>query len=857
MTRDRRRRRAKVANVLAALLGSALILDVLGSGAGPVPALGKVLDPGRGVWASASGGTLPRTQALRLAGMHGVATVAFSPDGMAAITAPSDWDAFLAMGYVQAAFRLTEMDLSRRLGEGLLAQLTGGAAVSSDRFELQLGLLRTARAEWASTPRSGPAGQALTGYAQGVNDWLGRLQATGQWPALFTLTGVYPRPWTPVDSLVIQETLTQELSFTTTPLDEELLTRSLGAQRMSQWFPVLPPGTQRPYDPGPYRDLGVSGLPAQQPGPVGAPGGCGDPGAGAVTGPAAAARSAQAAEATAVTSLLREVSKLPAAEIHRSPDSNAWAVNGPAVAGGTAMLAGDPHLPTTLPSVWYEISLQTPDLDVSGVSVAGLPAVLLGHNRHIAWSLTDVQNQSAIFYAEQTSPARPGQYCWRGRWRQMGHIRYVIPVRGGPPAHLDVSVTVHGPVLTEDGQTVSVFWTGNIASPDLAAILGVDAAADFRQFRSALAAWHAPTQNFVYADDRGNIGAISAGYYPVVARGDPWLPLPGDGRHDVIGTIPYPAVPQAYDPASHVIATANQRPVGPGYPYYIGTAEDFFDPGYRSDEIYRFLVSRQSMTPADFAALQHDVTDRLAAAIVPRLLAALTGTETPVASAARAVLRGWDYSMSQNSAAASIWWEFWDSYLSAVFQPWWKSADVPVRLDSGLGISALSSLGEDLAQWTAHDQANPAFTPPGSPARTAAQVMRLAFEQAVRELARRLGGSPQSWTWGRLHSRVYPSLTQAAGLGYGPRPDGGDPRTVDAADGGLQSSSGPSWRMIITWPGTSAARAEGIYPGGQSENPASPWYQDQFRQWWSGNYLPFPSGGTAGGQATWTLESVR
>ena len=182
---------------------------------------------------------------------------------------------------------------------------------------------------------------------------------------------------------------------------------------------------------------------------------------------------------------------------------------------------------------------------------------------------------------------------------------------------------MHGPVMTQAGQTTSVDWMGNVPSPDLAVLLAVNTAHDWAQFHAALAHWRAPTQNFVYADDRGHIGAISAGYYPVVRRGQPWLPMPGTGADDVAGVIPYPAVPQVYDPPGHVVATANQRPVGPSYPYYIGTSANFFDPGYRASQIYASLTGRHGMTPASFAAVQTSLTDPLARRILPALRAAL------------------------------------------------------------------------------------------------------------------------------------------------------------------------------------------------------------------------------------------
>jgi penicillin amidase len=525
------------------------------------------------------------------------------------------------------------------------------------------------------------------------------------------------------------------------------------------------------------------------------------------------------------------------------------------------MLAGDPHLPQTVPSIWYQAALSAPGLAVTGVTVPGLPGVLIGHNAHIAWSLTDVQNQATLFYSERTSKGRPGQYFWRGAWRRMQRVRYSIPVRGGAPVPLTVDITVHGPVLTHAGQTTSVDWMGNVASPDLAVLLAVDSSADFAQFRSALADWRAPSQNFVYADDHGNIGAISAGLYPIVPRGDPWLPLPGTGADDVAGVIPYRAVPQVYDPPGHVVATANQRPVGPSYPYYIGTTDDFFDPGYRAVRIYALLHGRSRMGAAAFAAAQLDVTDALAQRIVPRLLAALHGRHlSPAEAAAARLLGGWDARMSASSAAAALWWTFWGDYLGAVFGPWWTADKVPVRKDrAGLAVSARQfSLDQVLEAWTVSDPANAAFTPPGGPRRTARVVMRAAFAAAVAHLAARLGGAPSAWAWGRLHTRQFPSITQAPGLGYGPRASAGDAWTVDAADGGLVSHSGPSWRMIVTWTGHGAATGEGVYPGGQSENPASAWYSDQMADWWNGRYLPMPpASGTAAGSLQWNLTPGR
>jgi penicillin amidase len=862
----------RVINVLAALLVSAAVLALFAVGYGPVPALGRALVPGHGAWASAAGGQPIHSQALSVPGLAHPVSVAFTSHGVASVHAADEADAYLALGYLHARFRLTEMDLERRLGEGRIAQLAGPPGLSSDRFELRLGLLRTAQAEWAATPRTSPAAQVLIAYSRGVNDYLAQARRTGQWPSLFGLTGVYPSPWTPIDSLVLQGILTQQLDYTTTPLDYAILQRTLGRAHTMAWFPILAPGPGTPYDPGPYRYRGLAPI-APQAGQALTTATTamvrGSRAEAPVPGPGSSTGRITAGAATAAAAILAQTGALPPGLIHEFPDSNAWAANGPKVSGAKSMLAGDPHLPQTVPSIWYQVALSAPGLSVTGVSVPGLPGVLIGHNAHIAWSLTDTQNQATLFYTERTSKSRPSQYFWRGAWRRMRQVHYTIPVRGGPAAHLTVNITVHGPVMTQAGQTTSVDWMGNIPSPDISVMIGVAHSRDFAQFRAALAAWRAPSQNFVYADDRGNIGAISVGYYPLVRHGDPWLPMPGTGADDVAGVIPYASVPQVYDPPGHVVATANQRPVGRSYPYYIGTSANFFDPGYRAGEIYASLRGQRGMRPASFAAIQLSLTDRLAQQIVPRLLAALRGAHLSAQQQeAAALMRGWDATMAQNSAAAALWWTFWGDYLDAVFRPWWKAAKVPVHKDPpGLAISPQNqfSLDQVLASWTTGDPANSAFSPPGGPRRTAPEVMRAAFATAVTHLAATLHGAPSSWAWGRIHSRQFPSVTQADALGYGPRASGADSWTVNAADGGLVSHQGPSWRMIVAWAGRGTATGAGVYPGGQSENPASPWYEDQMADWWDGRYLAMPPaggypvggnpvGGYPAGQVRWSLR---
>jgi penicillin amidase len=895
----------RVVNLTGAVVVSALLLGVLGFGYGAIPALGPVLDPGRGAWTSASGGQPVSSQWLHVPGLAGPVTVSYTKQGLASISAGSTHDVSLALGYVHAKFRLSELDAERRLGEGRLAQLAGPSDLSSDEFELRLGLLRTARNEWART--TGASRAALISYSQGVNDDIAEVRASGDWPALFSLSGQYPRDWTPVDSLVVQGVLTQELDYTTGPLDMALIDKSLGSARTADWFPTMAENTQTPYDPGPYVKLpltpvapdaassvllavttaaGTTGAGTTRAGdsaatltaavaPASSPGGGG--------GAGDAGTRSDDSTAAGAASVLAQLSQLLPTQTHHYPDSNAWAANGPAVKGGGALLGGDPHLPQTLPSVWFEVSLSAPGYQAAGVSVPGMPGVLLGHNKNIAWSLTDTQNSATLYYKEQV---RGPQYYWRGQWRPLTVVHYAIPVRGGATRQLTVRITAHGPIMSQAGQTMAVDWMGNVPSGDLGALLGINTASNFTQFKTALAGWHAPTQNFVYADAAGNIGVFAPGYYPQVPAGcQPWLPMSGSGGCDITGVIPDRAVPQAYDPPSHLIATDNQRPVDAGYPYYVGTAYDFYDPGYRAAHAYGALRAAEPLTADSIAKLQNDVTDPLAARLLPAVTSALSSAGLSGADKdAAALLSSWHGSMDQGSTAASLWWTFWNQYLTTVFNPWWKSAKVPVsrdRIDLAVG-PGIAPLAEDLEAWTLGDQSNAAFAGPSGHGPGSAQAAIVAaFKKTVSRLSSKLGGEPASWTWGRLHSRSFPSITGADGLGYGPRPAGGDPYTEDAADGGLDAKTGPSWRMIaslglgsqwtdVTGPvfrsdaaslGTTKFTADapyvyaiGVYPGGQSENPASPWYDNLVPLWWDGQYLSIPDPGSTAGAVIWRLD---
>ena len=833
----------RVLHLLFALLVTGGILYAATAGAGPLPPLAAVLNPGTGVWTSARSASPLQTETLHFTGLQQPVKVIFEANGTPHILAATDDDLFWTIGYLQARFRLTQMDLMRRQGEGLLSQILGKEALDSDRFQVMLGLDRAARRDWQTLPNHSLSREGLQKFSDGVNALITQDEQNHALPFMFKLLNYQPQPWSPIDTLVIQGEMTQDLDFSTTPLDYALMVKSLGYDRTMQWFPILPPDAQHPYDQGPYQS-------AANPTPL----------------PSQLALSDGVLQN--IASLDQQIRALPTSMRYESASNN-WAVNGPRTASGKALMAGDPHLHQTLPAIWYQLDAHSPSYNFSGVSVPGVPLVLIGRNQHISWSMTDVQNESTLFYVEKTDQAHPHQYYWNEAWQQMQRVTYKIPVKGRASVQQDVYLTVHGPVFPAgqgfENETISVDWMGALPSTDSEALMDVLKAKNYSQFHQALSMWDAPTLNFVYADDQGNIGMISPGYYPIVKAGAPWLPLSGTGESDIMGSIPYAAVPQVYNPPDHLVFTANQRPVGNAYPYFIGTTWGDFDNGYRANEIYSELTSKSVLTMQDMERMQNSTHDYLAGLIVPQLLNALQQSAPGgTAQQAEALLQDWHENMDASSPAASIWWTFWTRYISDTFQPWWQAAHVPSAKNSDLAATpGQASLDEDLEAWTLHDPNNAAFNLPDGTKRDAALVMRQAFQESVSELSKTLGSDPAQWQWGKLHTRTIASLLGVDMLSYGPRISGGDKWTLLAAGGDAVSPTspmqtpathGPSWRIIVDW---GSGQAEGTYPGGQDENPASPWYENQVAPWWNGQYYPILNGAAASQQAgsvTWTFN---
>ncbi|HBE26836.1 MAG TPA: penicillin acylase family protein, partial [Ktedonobacter sp.] len=310
--------------------------------------------------------------------------------------------------------------------------------------------------------------------------------------------------------------------------------------------------------------------------------------------------------------------------------SNNWVVDGTMSTTGSPILCNDPHLGQAAPSIWYECHLVARDLDVIGASFPGTAGVVIGHNQHIAWGITNAVSDVEDLYVEKFDPQNPYHYEFQGKWEAAQVIREEITVRGSEtPLVEEVRITRHGPILTSLSQssqsaqsdrnrkagqngsqteqaelTLALRWTGLEQCTIISAVEKLNRATNWEEFKDALRDWDVPPQNMVYGDTEGNIGYVMAGAIPIRARGQNLLPSPGwTGEYEWTGFISFEELPQIYNPEQHFIITANNRVVDDSYPYYI--TNEWLN-GYRAQRIRDLLTSKGKLAPEDMVAIQGD-----------------------------------------------------------------------------------------------------------------------------------------------------------------------------------------------------------------------------------------------------------
>jgi penicillin amidase len=751
-----------------------------------------------------------------LAGIHAPVSVTRDAQGVPHISAATLEDLFLAQGYVTAQDRLWQMDLTRRYAGGETSEIfpqssglqsgrsrTGGraaAAVSWLDHDKQQRILRLKAIAYKVAEKL-PARdrQFIEAYAKGINTYIE--QHRDNLPVEFRVLRYSPKPWTVGDSVLVGLGMSQLLN----PQYETEYWRGKVSARLAPELvaDLYPASSWRDRPPASAAEDGASTLSVPDD-----------------TTPTTEERSSAGGTFHV---------NHPASDRDCEacvPGSNNWVVSGAHTVTGKPLLSNDMHLGHQLPGVWYEVQLHSGDFNVAGVSLPGLPFVVVGHNQRIAWGFTNLNPDVQDLFVEEFNSA--GEYQTPTGWQKPEIDHQIIHVKGQPDVALDVQITRHGPIVTDllPGETrkIALQWViydeKNIGIP----LYDVDTAQNWEQFRQAFSKYATPSQNVVYGDVDGHIGYQPMGRVPIRASGEGTMPVSGaDGKHDWIGYVPFDELPSLYDPPSGIIATANSRITPDKYPRLLATQ---WYPPYRTARIYQVLESsKKKFSSADMLALQTDITSEYDRFFVDRFVYAIDHSSKASARVRQAadIMRGFDGRMTADSVAPTIeihartalWKKLLEAKLGADWDTYtWSEAAVALE----------SIVQSQPARWL----------PPGY--NNFNDLLTAAVEEALLHAPTDL----KSWKYGEtfpveinhpLFGNI-PLLNRWTGPGRHPQSGGG--YTVKQ----VGRRFGPSERMTVDFSDLDKSTLNIVI--GQSGQLLSPHYMDHWDAWYNNKTFVLP-----------------
>ncbi|MEO6528045.1 MAG: penicillin acylase family protein [Gemmatimonadaceae bacterium] len=801
------------------ILRLAIAILVLGSGIvvgaraiGPAPALGPFVDPAHGVWSLARSAS-PRTrQRTRLAALGDSVSVVYDERAVPHIFARTEADAYRALGYVVARDRLFQLYAQTLAASGRLTEIGGAPALALDREMRHLGLPRAAERRTAAHADTGATMRAVRAYAEGVNAYIDAMPANAL-PLEFRLLGKRPPRWEPIDSYHLLNRMGWTLAFVALEHDRARAAARVGSAAAAALFPDNSP-IQEPIQPTGQHAPRLDFHPLPPPG----------------TPDSTDILLAAATDVWLPTRALARVAGDD--ESARWMASNNWAVAPSRSATGHALLAGDPHLDLSLPSIWYEAHLVVPGkLDVYGATIPGAPSIVIGFNRDVAWTFTNNAADVMDLYAEEVDDVRhPTRYRLDGAWSSIEQRVEKYRGKTGEAIATDTVYFTHrGPMQLVRGRWLSMRWTVLEGGRELDALMGGSRARSAAEFQDGMAAsYQAPAQNMLAADRAGHITIRSVGRYPI---------RPGDGSgsrlfdgtksaSDWSGNVPVAQWPQAVDPAQGFLASANQQPIDPrATSVWFGGS---YDP-WRALRLNALLRTDSSLTVDEMRQLQTDPGSARADYFVPYFLGAVgrvaarggAGLNPAVLTSAMRVLANWDRRYTTTNTGAVL---FEAALREAAVQTWDEFAEQ----NDGRRVTPTSAV---LAELMA-DSAS-AWWDDRSTARVEHRDDILASSLASAFLATRsrLGAPDQGgWQWGTIRFANIHHLLRIPALSALQLPVQGGPGTLAPSAG--SGTHGPSWRMVVDLGPT--LHAWTTYPGGQSGNPVSPRYRDRIAEWRAG-----------------------
>jgi penicillin G amidase len=777
--------------------------------------------------------SFPQTSGqIQVAGLNGPVDIYRDTYGVPQIYAANQHDLFFAQGYVHAQDRFWQMDFWRHIGSARLSEMFGASTLGQDKFLRTLQLAKVVESELAVMDPDSKA--IMQAYADGVNAYLAGHQGSAlslEYAILKLNNPDYkPEPWQPLHTLTWAKMMAYDLGGTlNNEIERAILSSSLTPQQMAEIVPPYPsdapvivptPNTTSPDQQESGTTIALN------------------------DGVVSALKDALAGSASLQSMLGPRDAGI---------GSNNWVISGQRTSTGKPLLANDPHLSAQMPSIWYEIGLHCvapgPDCpyNVTGFSFASAPGVIIGHNDRIAWGVTNVGPDVQDLYIEKVNPKNPDQYEVNGKWVDMQVTNEIINVAGGQPVPLTVRWTRHGPIISETygdlkdgsqvtGSAIALRWTALEPAFTFRAVLKLDRAQNWDDFRQALRDFTVPSQNFVYADVDGNIGYQTPGNIPIRAKGDGTMPVPGwTDEYEWTGMISFEQLPFAYNPPQGYIATANNAVVGPDYPHLITMDWDY---GFRARRIVDMI--EHAPGPIDIAyieKMQGDDKDLNAQTLAPVLLQ-IQLTDDRLEKA-RALLKNWDYQDQMDSAPAALFAVFWKHLLADTFDDQLPEEYWPQGGSQWFEVLRHLATQPDSSWWD-----NKTTTA----VEGRDQVFLQALGEAVAELEKAQGKDPNKWKWGDLHTLTFLNQTLGkSGIGpiealfnRGPFRTSGGGSIVNATGWNATKSykvmTLPSMRMIVDL--SNLANSLTIHTTGQSGHAYNPHYIDMADMWRNIQYAP-------------------
>ncbi len=728
--------------------------------------------------------------------------------GIPHIYAANTHDLFFAQGFVHAQDRLWQMELNRRTATGRLSEIFGEVALDTDRAVRTFGFARIAEIDLDNA--ADDILNVVHAYTDGVNTYLQRPSA--HLPVEFTLLRHTPEPWTLLDSMAFMRVLVWQLSHAWYgEIVRAQLIEAVGPEHAAELeihYPAANPTT----------------LP-------------------------------QGVEFNAIdTNGLRQALRGPF--LDQGKGSNAWSVTGSKTTTGQPILCNDPHLPLMLPSLWYQVHLVGGPINTIGISLPGVPMVLIGHNDHIAWGMTLAYTDCEDLFIEKLDPARPNKYYFRGELRTADIVREEIRVKGRVQPHVEeVTITQHGPIISDvigyTGKRVAVNSMALRPSSVARGWLWLNQAQDWNEFVKAMRLIEAPQLNVAYADVDGNIGYWCTGRVPIRAQGKGDVPVPGwTGEYEWIGEVPFEEMPHVLNPQQGYVVTCNHRLVPDDYPYFLG---EVWMNGYRARRIVEVLESKGQLSIDDMRALQMDFTCPPGVEFAQRV--GYLQADDADAALACDLLRQWDgcltaetiggtiyevarYTLVRNVFEAALSKSLTDQVMGKGFHPLLMTASEFYGHDT---VAILRMLDNPQSWWMQRAGGRDA-------------VLTRSLKQTIEWLRSTLGPDQSQWQWGKVHRATFPhamAIQKPLDLVFnrGPYPIGGDTDTVcqvamlpdDPYD---NKAWAPTYRQIVDLGDLS--RSRWIYAPGQSGQVGHKHYDDLIEPWRKGETIPM----------LWTREQI-